>query len=138
MKELINGLILGKSTQKIRLLIGGHGQDGLNELKKYGISFNIVKTYENGVRIGNIPNHANPKKRTGTNQAWFPKDWKQSDIKRAGNHVASLKANRHVEDGKAVYGMWKGVRVGVIHTNGQISTIFPDSNQSKNKGRNKK
>jgi hypothetical protein len=25
--------------------------------------------------------------------------------------------------------MWKGVRVGVIRTNGIIATIFPDSNQ---------
>jgi hypothetical protein len=37
------------------------------------------------------------------------------------------KANNHAPDGKRLYGMWKGVRVGVIKTNGQIGTIFPDS-----------
>jgi len=90
------------------------------------------------VRIGNIPNHKNPKKQTGTNQAWFPKDWTSKDIKHAGEHVANLKRNRHSKDGIAVYGMWKGVRVGVIHTHGQIGTIFPDSKQPIRKGENRR
>ena len=52
-------------------------------------------------------------------------------IKRyAGEHVAGLKRNRHVPDGKAVYGVYKGVRVGVIRTNGKIATVFPDADQS--------
>lgn len=33
------------------------------------------------------------------------------------------------EIGHAVYGMWKGVRVGIIRTNGKIATVFPDSDQ---------
>ena len=37
-------------------------------------------------------------------------------------------------DGKRIYGMWKGVRVGVIKTHGQIGTIFPDSKQPIKKG----
>lgn len=32
------------------------------------------------------------------------------------------------------YGMWKGVRVGVIKIHGQIGTIFPDSKQPIKKG----
>ena len=114
---------------KIKLKSGGHGQTGMNELDKYGIKYNIVKTYPNGVRVGNIPEHKNPKKRTGIGQAWFPKEWNSKDIRHAGEHVANLKGNRHVKDGTSVFGMWKGVRVGVIRTNGQIGTIFPDSNQ---------
>ena len=44
--------------------------------------------------------------------------------------MAGLKGNRHVPDGKAVYGVYKSVRVGVIRTNGKIATVFPDADQS--------
>lgn len=118
---------------QIRLKSGGHGQAGMNELDKYGIKYNIVKTYPNGVRVGNIPSHKNPLKKTRTGQAWFPKAWTSKDIKHAGEHVANLKGNRHSKDGVAVFGMWKGVRVGVIRTHGQIGTIFPDSKQPTSK-----
>ena len=37
---------------------------------------------------------------------------------------------RHAPDGAIVYGTYKGVRVGVIRTNGKIATVFPDSNQT--------
>ncbi len=122
---------------KIRLKSGGHGQAGMNELEKYGIEYHVVKTYPNGVRVGYIPDHKNKKKQSGTGQAWFPKDWTSKDIKHAGEHVANLKGNRHAKDGETVFGMWKGVRVGVKRTNRQISTIFPDSKQPYKKGRKK-
>ena len=67
-------------------------------------------------------------------QSWFPKSWTSKDIKHAGEHVTNLKSYRHVPDGKRIYGMWKGVRVGVIKTNGRIGTIFPDSTQPIKKG----
>ena len=79
-------------------------------------------------------------KQTGTGQAWFPRNWTSKDIKHAGEHVANLRGNRHVKDGIAVFGMWKGVRVGVIRTNGKIGTIFSDSKQPykcKKKGKGK-
>jgi hypothetical protein len=123
---------------QIRLKVGGHGQAGMNELDKYGIKYNVVKTYPNGVRVGNIPNHKNPKKKKGIGQAWFPKNWTSKDIKHAGEHVANLKGNRHIKDGVTVFGMWKGVRVGVIRTHGQIGTIFPDSKQPMKRGGNKR
>ena len=123
--------------QRIRLKSGGHGQTGLKELDKYGIEYHIVKTYPNGVRVGNVPRHKDTKKKKGTNQAWFPAHWTTKDIKHADEHVANLKGNKHVKDGVIVFGNWKGVRVGVIRTHGQIGTIFPDSNQPSNKrGRN--
>lgn len=37
-----------------------------------------------------------------------------------------------------MYGNYKGVRVGVKKTNGIISTVFPDSDQSKVVRRKKK
>ena len=125
--------------QQIKLKVGGHGQTGMNELDKYGIRYHVVHTYPNGVRVGYVLDHSDKRKRSGTNQSWFPKDWTSKDIKHAGEHVANLKTNRHVKDGVPIFGMWKGVRVGVIHTNGKIGTIFPDSKQpNKKKGRNKK
>lgn len=45
--------------------------------------------------------------------------------------MTGLKGNRHPEDGQAIYGTYKGVQVDVKRTNGKISTVFPDSNQSK-------
>ena len=33
---------------------------------------------------------------------------------RQGEHVAGLRKNSRVSDGRAVYGVYKGVRVGVI------------------------
>lgn len=119
-----------RKGDKLRLVSGGHGQTGMDQLDKYGIKYNVEKTYSNGVRVGNIPNHKNPNKRKSMGQTWFPKSWTTKDIRHAGEHVAGLKENRHVPDGKAVYGVYKGVRVGVIRTNGKIATVFPDADQS--------
>lgn len=113
----------------IRLISGGHGQVGIEQLDKYGIKYNIVKTYANGVRVGNIPRHKNRAKQTGIGQSWFPKSWTRKDIRKAGEHVAGLRRNRRIPDGKIVYGIYKGVRVGIMRTNGKIATIFPDSKQ---------
>ena len=130
----------GKVQTKPRLAAGGHGQAGMDLLDKYGIQYNIVKTYPNGVRVGNVPWHQKPEKRKNIGQSWFPQDWTDKDIKRAGSHVAGLKGNRHVPDGVIVYGNYKGVRVGVMKTNGKISTVFPDFNQTSviNKRRKRK
>ena len=119
-----------RKGDKLRLVSGGHGQTGMDQLDKYGIKYNVEKTYSNGVRVGNIPNHKNPNKRKSMGQTWFPKSWTTKDIRHAREHVAGLKGNRHVPDGKAVYGVYKSVRVGVIRTNGKIATVFPDADQS--------
>lgn len=110
-----------------KLKSGGHGQTAIEIMQKNGIEFHIVKTYPNGVRIGNIPDSRQGFKRSKTGMAWFPKNWSQKDMTRAGEHVTGLKKNRNAKNGETVWGTWKGVRVGVIKTNGQIATIFPDS-----------
>ena len=120
----------GEMVIKLRLNNGGHSQKGMELLDKYGIKYNIVKTYPNGVRVGNVPNHKERSKKTGIGQSWFPKSWSDKDIRRAGEHVAGLKENRRIPDGKTIYGVYKGVRVGVKRTNGKIATVFPDSDQS--------
>lgn len=121
--------VKGKMEIKLRLNNGGHSQKGMDLLDKYGIEYHIVKTYPNGVRVGNVPWHTKPFKRKEIGQSWFPKHWTEKDIRRAGEHVAGLKSNRHVADGKTIYGVYKGVRVGVIRTHGKIATVFPDSDQ---------
>ena len=106
---------------------GGHGQANIEFLEANGLEYNIVKVYDNGVRIGNIPDHKVKAKRTGTNQSWFPESWSESDIANAGAYIGNLPENVNVADGVTVFGNYNGVRVGVIRTNGRISTIFPDA-----------
>ena len=106
---------------------GGHGQANIDFLNGNGIEYNIVMEYPNGVRVGNVPSHKVKGKRTGTNQSWFPKSWSEADIVSAGEYVGNLPANRNVPDGVTVFGEYNGVRVGVIRTDGKISTIFPDA-----------
>ena len=106
---------------------GGHGQVNIEFLEANGLEYNIVKVYDNGVRIGNIPDHKVKAKRTGTNQSWFPESWSESDIANAGAYIGNLLENVNAADGVTVFGNYNGVRVGVIRTNGRISTIFPDA-----------
>lgn len=122
--------INGKPAVVLRLGNGGHGQKGMELLDKYGIEYHIEKTFSNGVRVGYIPDHKRPAKRRSMSQSWFPKTWTEKDIRRAGEHVAGLKHNRRIPNGVTAYGVYKGVRVGVIRTNGKIAIIFPDIDQS--------
>lgn len=122
-----DGKFIKPDKGKLRLDTGGHGQSALDFMDKNGIEYHIVKTFNNGVRIGNVPNCKKKSKRTGTGMAWFPKNWTQKDMVRAGEHFAGLKANRKAANGKAVFGTYKGVRVGIIKTNGQVATVFPDN-----------
>lgn len=105
-------------------------QYGMDLLDKYHIKYNVIKIWSNGVRVGNVPDHKDRRKANANNQSWFPKSWAAEDIKHAGEHVAGLKHNRNTPDGKAIFGVYKSVRVGVIRTKGRIATIFPDVDQS--------
>lgn len=106
---------------------GGHGESALEVMGKNGIKYNIVKTYLNGVRVGNIPSIKDRAKKQGTGMAWFPKTWTTRNMVRAGEPVSGLKHNRGVKDGVIIWETYKGVRVGVIKTNGQVATVFPDA-----------
>lgn len=120
---------------------GGHGQENIQLLEQYGIQYNIVKEYDNGVRIGNVPDHKEKIKQTGTKQSWFPATWKAADIHKAGEYVANLKdKSKYTLEPKwnndeliAVfkYANYKGVIVGVVYDAKQrkITTVFPDETQ---------
>lgn len=93
-------------------------------MDKNGIKYNIVKTYKNGVRVVNVPNHWRKSKQSGTQQSWFPKSWNQNNVVRAAEHVCGLKKNRCASDGTKIYGKYKGVWVVVIKTHGNVATVF--------------
>lgn len=121
-----------------RLKSGGHGQANIDLMDDLGIEYHIVKTYPNGVRLGNVPSHKERWKQTGTGQAWFPEGWTTRDIVRAGEYVVSLKSNADVPDGVTMWGTYKGVHVGVKKKGGKVATVFPDLDQpsgQKGKGR---
>ena len=117
---------------------GGHGQSALEIMENNGIKYNIVRTYPNGVRVGNIPGIKDINKKRGSGMAWFPQSWTQRDMVRAGEHVSGLKANRHARDGSIIFGTYKGVRVGVIKTHGMIATIFPDRQYQPSKSKRRR
>ncbi len=116
-----------KTGEVSRMKGGGHGQSNIDLLKENGIEYNVVKEYDNGVRVGNVPKHKTPSKRTGTGQAWFPENWSDNKIKEAGEFVANLSENKSLADGVIGFGEYDGVRVGIIKTNGKVRTIFPDA-----------
>ena len=100
---------------------GGHGQSGIDELDKRGFEYNIVNTYANGVRIGNVPEHGDKRKQSGTNQAWFPETWTDDDILTAGTYVANTSQSKDVFR----FEQYSGVRVGIVVENDLVTTIFP-------------
>lgn len=130
-KSSIEHSSIGSFNTNGRMLSGGHSQKNINHLKKNNVPYNIEKTYVNGVRVGNIPSHKSPKKRTGNNQSWFPKHWNDGTIKRAGQVVAR---GEKLKDGETKFGHYGRVNVGIKRTNGKISTIFPASRQQNKKG----
>lgn len=81
------------------------------------------------MRVGNIPDHKRPAKRKSMSQSWFPRSWTAKTIRRAGEKVAEMYKGKKIKDGIRIFGVYKGVRVGVIMTKGRIGTIFPDVNQ---------
>ena len=116
-----------KTGKVSKMKSGGHGQSNIDFLNKNNMEYNIIKVYDNGVRVGNVPGHKDKLKRTGSNQSWFPETWSDTDIASAGEYVGNLPENKNVSDGVVVFGKYNGVRVGVIRTNGKISTVFPDA-----------
>lgn len=123
---------MGEYTRSGRLKSGGHGQEALDFMNKHGIKYNITRTYPNGVRVGNVPKHEQKRKRTGTNQSWFPNNWDRKTIKYAGQSVAK---GKRLPDGKVKEGRHKNVDVGIIRTNGKVATIFPMSIQKDRRGK---
>ena len=107
---------------------GGHSQESINFMNDNNIGYEINIIYENGVRVGNVFCHKDPKKAIGNGQTWFPKSWTKEKIEKAGNTVAKKVLKEGKKNGK-FFGEVDGVRVGIILKNGKIETVFPDSKQ---------
>lgn len=117
---------------------GGHAQTNIDELLCRNINYKIEKTYENGVRIGGVEGHEENIKRLGnTGQAWFPTNWNDDEVLKAGTYTINKPAKRKViasDDGTITgyefFQEYKGVTVG-IYTDLQynVGTIFPDGLQ---------
>lgn len=129
-KAMIHSTI-GEFSTNGRLLSGGHSQKNIDELRRRRQIFNIEKIYSNGVRIGNVPNQIKKSKRTGTSQSRFPKNWNDGIIKKTAQTISR---GRKRKDGEIKNGHYNKVNVGVIRTNGIISTIFPMKVQKNKKG----
>lgn len=113
-----------------RLSGGGHGQSGIKELELRDIEYNIEHTYPNGVRVGNIPNHASKGKRSGTGQSWFPEHWSDRDIKNAGNAIWDSQNSAKVtlpSGGAMASGNYGGVFIRVVKDPKGNGSIFPDN-----------
>ena len=119
----------GDKNHKPRLLSGGHGEENLQSLKKYGRDYNIVAKYPNGVRLGNIPSHKKPRNQKGEWQVWFPKSWTRKTIRKAGEKTINSIPYK-LPDGYHMYGTYRKVKVGVIRTKGKVATIYPYHKQS--------
>ncbi len=126
-----------------KFIKGGHGQENIEELERRGIEYNIVHTYENGVRVGNVPSHKNSMKKKDKGQSCFPESWTREDIRQAGVDV--LKKKQVVFENKdgngnitsyTIFGEHRGVTVGIYtdkngSLDGKDGTIFPDNSQRK-------
>lgn len=137
----LNHSTVGEFTSTGRLAKGGHSQSCIDILEASGKEYVIIKTYPNGVRVGNVPCHkmttkngitenmtnasGHPgKKNADIGQAWFPESWSDDDIRNAGTYVA----NRGLGTGNTKFGEYKGVRVGIfMDADGNPATIFPDN-----------
>lgn len=117
------------TTTVSRMKGGGHGQENIDFLDQINMDYNVVTTYSNGVRAGNVPLHKTVSKRTGIGQSWFPNSWSKADIEDAGKFVDSLPQNINLPDGQIAFGTYKDVKVGIIKSNGEVGTIFPDNIQ---------
>ena len=114
----------GDKNHKPKLKSGGHGEENLQALKRYGRDYNIVAKYPNGVRLGNIPSHKERQKRSGVWQVWFPKSWTRKTIRKAGEKTINSIPYK-LPDGDPMYGTYKNVKVGVIRTYGRVAKIYP-------------
>jgi len=104
---------------------GGHGQENIAFLRKKKLSYGIDTEFSNGVRLGHIDLHYDKRNARKNGHAWFPQKWSRSEIKKAGEYVASLKRNRVLIDGQKHTGRYRGVTVGIIARKGIVKTIFP-------------
>ncbi len=117
---------------------GGHSQTNIDELSHRNINYKIEKIHENGVRIGGVEGHEeNIKKLGNIGQAWFPKNWSDDEVLKAGTYTVNKPAKRKIitndsgiNTGYEFFQKYNGVTVGVFtDLQYNVGTIFPDGAQ---------
>ncbi len=116
---------------------GGHTQAAIDDIISNGFTVNIEKTFGNGVRVGNIPEHTDKFRRTGEQMSWFPKEWDEDKVLIAGTYVANkpesivpIGSNRADKSGDRLTAKYDGVTVCVtMDLNGDITSIYPANEQ---------
>ncbi|WP_411268908.1 EndoU domain-containing protein [Flavobacterium columnare] len=73
-------------------------------------------------------------KATEGKQSWFPPSWTKQDIDSAAKYVKQNNQTMFnaATNGAEIFDTYKGVRIGIIKTNGNWGTAFPDFNMQPN------
>lgn len=105
---------------------GGHSQANIDLLESKGYAYTITKTYDNGVRIGNVEFHTDYEKNSNSGQSWFPEDWGNDEVLKAGTYVSNTVKSKDVKR----FGEYNGIRIGFyVDKDGYPTTIFPDADK---------
>lgn len=114
---------------------GGHSQRGIDKILERGWTVDITKIYKNGVRIGNIPEHTQKFRRSGSQMSWFPENWTDDDILIAGTNIANNEKFLPIKKGDIISGYratgtYNNVVICITkNLDGQIDSIYPKNIQ---------
>jgi len=128
-KSIKTHILTGEYTKLNRHISGGHSEKAIEYMKKNKIEYEINVQYDNGVRVGNITYSKNRIFRTGNNHTWFPDNWNDDQILKAGKYVLNHIPKKKYSDGKQYTMRYNNVDVSIIIRNNKITTIFPNKNQ---------
>ncbi len=130
LKHSARGIFSYINRKPTTMLKGGHGESNVVYLQKNSLPYKINKTDINGVRHGQIDCHIRPQEKKPFGHVWFPKNWGEKTISKAGNHVANLKKNANKLDHTAMVGKYRGVYVVTYKSRGRICGVCPKFKQT--------
>lgn len=126
---------IGTYNSAGRIIGGCHTEAGMQELTRRSIEYVIDGAFTNGVRLGHITSHKDRFKRQPKQQAFFPVEWDDDMILKAGTAVANSDAP--LQMGYHKVGEYMGVMVRVLFKtdgSGEIASVCPDYDQQVLKG----
>lgn len=129
MKHSSRGIFSYTNRKPTKMLKGGHGERNIQYLKKNKLSHAVNNTDPNGVRHGQIDCHVRSRERKPRGHVWFPQEWDDATISKAGSHVANLKKNKAKADHTPMHGKYKKVHVVTYKSRGRVCGICPKFEQ---------
>jgi hypothetical protein len=117
---------------KPHLSSGGHTSKNLRSISAHHDKYTIQKTFDNGVRLGKVFPAKKEHDRRDFGHAWFPKNWEDRDVKKAGLSILLHPKFWFKKKGRNIkfVGRVDGVNVGVKADDGIAKTIYPTYNQT--------